>query len=420
MVSLALRASPSTRFNFVRKNYFYPDMPKNFQISQYDKAGGVPISTGGEMELITDAQKPLRVKLTRIQIEEDPGRLFHPSGLGSSKYTLVDYNRAGVGLLEIVTQPDLSSPREARVLITKLRSILEHLGVCNTSLEGAMRVDANISMDGNNRVEIKNISSYKDVERALEYEAVRQSQLIALGKPIERETRHWLEEKGTTSSSRAKEEEQDYRYFPEPDIPAVELTEDYIKDIQDSLPELPDSRASRFCRDYGLTPYDAGVLVLDKALADYFEETVRLYPKPRMVSNWIQTELLRQLNEKKQEISELRFGPKELAEMLSMIDRGEISGKTGKKVVMEMALTGEGPKSIVERLGLARLGDESAIRALAQRVFEENPNAVKDALKNPEAVNFLVGQIMKKISGRADPEITNRVVRGLLKAQTSS
>ncbi|MEM0271209.1 MAG: Asp-tRNA(Asn)/Glu-tRNA(Gln) amidotransferase subunit GatB [Thermoprotei archaeon] len=413
MVAKALNCTISRSFNFVRKNYFYPDMTKNFQISQYEKAGGVPVAHSGWLSFTLNSSERI-IRIRRIQIEEDPGRLEHPEGIGSSKYTLVDYNRAGVGLLEIVTEPDLASPEEARVFIQKLRSVLEHLGVCDTAREGAIRADANVSVDGGNRVEVKNISSYKEIVKAIEFEALRQTKIVEAGGTVTRETRHWLEAKGMTMSSRQKEEEQDYRFFPEPDIPVINVNERTLEEIFASMPELPDARAKRFVEQYGLKAYDANVLVLDKGLADYFEEAAKLYTNPKIVANWIQTEVLRQLNERKIEIQKLAVTPSYLAEILRMVDTGEISGKIGKRVLVEVANTGLPPSVVVERLGLTRIADVELIKSVAEAVFRENPKAVEDAKTNEEAVNYLIGQIMRKTRGRADPEATNKVVRQLL------
>jgi aspartyl-tRNA(Asn)/glutamyl-tRNA(Gln) amidotransferase subunit B len=419
MVAKALNCTISRHFNFVRKNYFYPDMTKNFQISQYDKAGGTPIGYSGWLVLgLNGDQKKLRIR--RIQIEEDPGRLEHPEGIGTSKYVLVDYNRAGVGLLEIVTEPDMCSAEEARAFIQKLRSILEHLGVCDTGREGAIRADANVSVDGGNRVEVKNISSYREVAKAIDFEVLRQTKIVEAGGTVVRETRHWNEAKGMTISSRQKEEEQDYRYFPEPDIPPVSLDEKFLEQVFAGMPELPDARAKRFVEQYGLSQYDASVLVLDKRLADYFEDTIRLYRKPKVVANWIQSEILRYLNERKIEIDQLKVTPRHLADMLSMVDAGDISGKIGKRILLEMVDTGDTPQVVVERLGLTRIADADKIRAVAQEVFNENPKAVRDAQTDQDAVNFLVGQIMRKTRGRADPEVANRVVKQLLGEQSNT
>ncbi|MEM3670689.1 MAG: Asp-tRNA(Asn)/Glu-tRNA(Gln) amidotransferase subunit GatB [Thermoprotei archaeon] len=412
-VALALECRINRRFNFVRKNYFYPDMTKNFQISQYSMAGGIPIAEEGKL-VFWHKNSERTVRIRRIQIEEDPARLEHPFGLGASPYVLVDYNRAGMGLLEIVTEPDMSDPSEARDFVASLRSVLEHLNVSDTSREAAMRADANISVNGGERVEVKNVSSYKEIERALEYEKARQLNLLRNGGKVPRETRHWLETKGITIPSRAKEYDQDYRYMPEPDIPVVEVTEEMLESVKESMPELPSARVKRFVTQYGLSLYESRVLVLDKALADYFEETVSIYPTPKPVSNWIQAEVMRQLNERGIQAQELKFTPKHLADLLRMIDDGTISGKIGKKIVMESSETGETPLEVVRRMGLIRISDDNEILRLAKEVIDENPEAVSDAKKNPEALNFLVGQMMKKTRGRADPAKANSIIRDLI------
>lgn len=416
MTALALNCKINRQFNFVRKNYFYPDMTKNFQISQYERAGGRPIAYDG---FITIGDASNRVRIRRIQIEEDPGRLEHPTGLGTSSYVLVDYNRSGMGLLEIVTEPDLSSPKEARELVMKMRSILEHLGVCDTGKEGAMRADANISIAGGNRVEIKNITSYREIERALEYEASRQIEIVKAGGSVDRETRHWSEQKAITISSRSKEEEQDYRYFPEPDIPSFMIPETLLEDIKHLMPELPDARVSRFVTEYGLSKYDANVLVMEKVLADFFEDVAKLSGKPRLAASWISVELQRLLNEKKARLEQLRITSAHLARLLTLIDSGSLTGKLAKRVLANMVETGKDPDTISQELGLVRIADEHVLDSVVNEVFTENPQAVEDARSNPEALNFLIGQVMKKTKGKADPAITNLLVRKRLSDPSS-
>ncbi|MCJ7632450.1 Asp-tRNA(Asn)/Glu-tRNA(Gln) amidotransferase subunit GatB, partial [Candidatus Bathyarchaeota archaeon] len=335
MVAIALKSKLSNRSLFYRKNYYYPDMPKNFQISQYDKSGGIPIAVGGSISFSVDDEKR-NATIIRIQIEEDPAKLVYPSSIDDSTFTLVDYNRAGVTLLEIVTEPILRTPNEARAFLQKLRSILEHLGVSDGNLEGAMRCDANISLAGGKRVEVKNISSFKDVERALEYEIPRQRNLVARGRGVVMETRHWDEMKRVTVSLRSKEEEQDYRYFPEPDLVSIVLSERLINEIRDSIPELPDARRDRFIVKYGLPAYDAEVLTSDKKLADFYEKCVELGCDPKKVSNWLMTDFLRWLREEDLDISDARVTPIKLVEMISLIDDGTISGKIGKSVLRTM------------------------------------------------------------------------------------
>ncbi len=415
MVALALNSDVSERSLFFRKNYYYPDMPKNFQISQYDKSGGVPVAIGGSVSFSFDGEEKT-VKITRIQLEEDPAKLVYLGAIDASPYTLVDYNRAGVALLEIVTEPVLKSPREARLFLQKLRSILEHLGVSDGSLEGAMRCDANISLAGGKRVEVKNISSFKEVERALKYEVTRQRNLLARGRKVAMETRHWDEAKRLTISLRTKEEEHDYRYFPEPDLVPIVISKEYVGKIEAAMPELPDARCVRFIREYGVPPYDAAILTSDKALADFFEACVRLGGDAKEVSNWIMTDFLRWLHEEDLEVASSRVTPQRLVEMLALIEDGTISGKLGKSVLRTMMKTGKSAKEIVEAEGLARIASEEEIEKLVDKVVEENPKAVTDAFTDEKAVHFLIGQVMRHSRGKADPALANKVMREKLEA----
>lgn len=410
MTGLALKSRINSKTSFYRKNYFYVDMSKNFQISMYETEGAASICTGGYLE-ITVGTKKKRVRITRIQLEEDPARLVHMGPIDLSPYTLVDYNRAGMALLEVVTEPDLASPREARIFLQKLRSILEHIGAFDGGLEGAMRCDANVSVQGGARVEIKNISSFKEVERALSYEISRQMALLKKGERVVRETRHWDEVRKVTISLREKEEEYDYRYFPEPDIVPLYLSQDYVEQIRAIMPELPDARAERFVRDYGIPTYDAQVLTSEKVLADFFEECVRIYSDPKNVSNWIMSDLLGVLHDKGMEIQESKVTPKALAEMLQMIRDGTISGKIGKIILPEIVETGKMPSQVVREREMERIADREVIENVVEEVFAENSKAVEDAITDDNAVNFLIGQVMKKTRGKGDPRLVNEVVR---------
>ena len=410
MVALALKSEVSERSLFFRKNYYYPDMPKNFQISQYDKSGGIPIAVGGSIVFGSDGEEKT-VQIIRSQLEEDPARLIYLGSIDTSPYTLVDYNRAGVALLEIVTQPALRSPKEARLFLQKLRSILEHLGVSNGGLEGAMRCDANISLTGGKRVEIKNISSFKEVERALKYEITRQRSLVAHGRSVAMETRHWDEVKRVTISLRTKEEEHDYRYFPEPDLVPIAISKEYLGTIAATMPELPDARCERFLREYGIPHYDAEVLTSDKAMSDFFEKCVRLGGDAKDVSNWIMTDFLRWLHEEDLEVRSSRVTPKHLVEMISLIKDGTTSGKLGKTILRAMMKTGKSAREIVKTEGLARIASEREIEELVDRVVQENPKAVQDAFSDEKAVHFLIGQIMRSSKGKADPTLANKVMR---------
>ncbi|MEM1989104.1 MAG: Asp-tRNA(Asn)/Glu-tRNA(Gln) amidotransferase subunit GatB [Candidatus Bathyarchaeia archaeon] len=413
MAALALNCKISERMIFFRKNYYYPDLPKNFQITQYDRAGGVPLAVDGYLYIESQGQSK-KIRISRVHLEEDPGRLVHIGPIDQSPYTLIDYNRSGIALLEIVTDPDINSPREARLFLQKLRNILEHLGIFDGSLEGSMRCDANISLAGGTRVEIKNITSFKEVERALNFEIIRQKGLLEKGIAVKRETRHWDEVRRITISLRSKEEEQDYRYFPEPDLVPVVISREMIEEIRAEMPELPDERVKRFMSMYGLPKYDAEVLVSSKQLADFFEECVKLYGKPKEISNWMMSDLLRYLYENNLELYESKITPQTFVKMLRLIDDGIISGKIAKKILPTIIVSGKDPEKIVEEEGLVKISDEILLNSLVEKIFAENPKAVNDALKDEKAVHYLIGQLMRATKGKADPEIANRIVRGKL------
>ncbi len=407
-IALALNCKIITdkEVRFFSKNYFYPDLPKNFQISMFDRAGGLPVATNGIVEL-----NGKKIRIRRVHLEEDPAKLIYPTSIETSQYVLVDYNRSGIALVEIVTEPDLRSPREARVFLQKLRTLIETLEVADFRLEGSLRCDANISLKGGERVEVKNISSYKEVERALNYEILRQKSELSKEQKIEHETRHWDETRRVTYSSRIKEMEHEYRYHSEADIPSLIFPKDIIEKTTKEMPELPDQRKKRFIREYDIPPYDAGVLSGNKHLADIFENCVKLYPNPKTISNWLMTDFLRYIGEHELEIEEVPVTPEMIAKMLKLIDQGIISGKIGKKILKEMLSTGKDPEKLIEEHGLTRIHDEKEIEKLCKEVFSENPKAVQDAKKDKKAINYLVGKIMEKTKGRADPEITQKIVR---------
>ncbi len=410
MAALAFNCKVSKRMFFFRKNYYYPDLPKNFQITQYDKAGGVPLAVDGYLN-IEDQRRRKKVRISRLHLEEDPGRLVHLGPIDQSPYTLVDYNRSGITLLETVTEPDMNSSREARIFLQKLRSVLEHLGILDGSLEGAMRCDANISLAGGTRVEVKNISSFKEVERALNFEIVRQKGLLERGAAVKRETRHWDETRRITVSLRTKEEEQDYRYFPEPDLAPVELRKKHLDEIGARMPELPEDRMKRFVTTYGLPKYDAEVLVSSKALADFFEECVKLHHKPKEISNWMMSDLQRYLYENNLELKESKITPDKLVDMIRLIEQGTISGKIAKTILPRIILTGRDPQQIVEEERAVRITNRELLSKVVEKVFAENSKAVEDAVKDEKAVHFLIGQLMKATSGKADPALANSIVR---------
>lgn len=419
-VALALNCRVSDELLFVRKHYFYPDLPKNYQISQYDRYGLTPIAINGSVTISVDgASKTIRIR--RINVEEDTGRIVYPerSVLGS-KYALIDYNRAGVALLEIVTEPDFRSPREARIFLEKLGSILEHLEVTDTSLEGAMRADANISVVGGSRVEIKNIGSPKDLEKALSYEITRQLNIIKSGGIVERETRHWIKEKGVTVASRVKELEGEYRYFPDPDLPPIPIGKDFIEFVSKSLPELPDARARRIAKEYGVGDYMASVLVLYKKLCDHFEHSSKVCGNPKLVSSLLVNDLIRWVDEAgvPLAIGINRLSTDRLCKLVRYFSNGVISIKLLKEYVRLAVLEDVDPDELISR-GLTTIGEKEEIERVVEEVFRENPRAVADAIKDPKAINFLVGQVMKKTRGRADPKLVNEIIRKRLSSYES-
>lgn len=414
MVALALDCKIAETTLFFRKNYYYPDLPKNFQISQYDKAGGVPVASDGRVTFAANRERKT-VRVRRIHLEEDPGKLQYLGSIETASYALVDYNRSGMALLEIVTEPEFESPREARVFLQKLRSILEHLGVSDGGLEGAMRCDANISFAGGGRVEVKNISSFKEVERALGFEVVRQRDLVKRGVSVKMETRHWDDVKRVTISLRTKEEEADYRYFPEPDLVPIRISAENVEKLRGSMPELPDARRERFVRDYNLPEYDAEVLTSDRAMADFFEACVAIYNKPKPVANWLMGDVLQCLYSLDVDIGRAKITPKHLVEMLRLMDDGVISIKIAKKILWEVVKSGMMPSRIVEEQGMIRISDSETLESLSEKVFAEYPQAVRDALVDEKAVHYLVGQLMALTKGRADPELANQIIKEKLK-----
>ncbi|MEM1579089.1 MAG: Asp-tRNA(Asn)/Glu-tRNA(Gln) amidotransferase subunit GatB [Archaeoglobaceae archaeon] len=409
-VALALNAKIQPLMVFDRKNYFYPDLPKNFQISQYDR----PLALGGYVTIESDGEEK-RIALRRIHIEEDPGKLSYRGSITTASYSLIDYNRSGMPLLEIVTEPVISSPKEARIFLNKLRMILEYLNVFNGELEGAMRVDANISIAGSGRVEIKNISSFKGVEKALNYEILRQRNLIKRGKAVVRETRHFDETQQITVSLRSKEEEQDYRYFPEPDLPVISTLE-LVEEVSPTLPEMPEEKKERLQKQYGISEYYAKVLILDLKMAEFFERVAKLIDS-KLAVTWIVDVLRGELNYRDWSFYECfeKLSPEEFANLLRFFRDGKITEKGVVEVIREKLDKGGEIEDIISRKGLFAIPKEE-IERYCREAIEENPKAVQDYLGGKkQALNFLVGQVMKKTRGRADPEETGRIIEKMLK-----
>ncbi|MBO8137191.1 MAG: Asp-tRNA(Asn)/Glu-tRNA(Gln) amidotransferase subunit GatB [Desulfotomaculum sp.] len=410
---LALNCKIAPYSKFDRKNYYYPDLPKNYQISQYD----LPIAEHGYLDIELDG-KTKRIGITRLHMEEDAGKLVHQGNIMTTPYSLVDYNRTGVPLIEIVSEPDMRSPEEAKAYLEKLKAIIQYTGVSDCKMqEGSLRCDANISVrlvgsaEFGTKTEIKNMNSFKALQKALEYEMQRQIEVLESGGRIVQETRTWDEAKGITVSMRSKEEAHDYRYFPDPDLVPIVIDPQWVKEIEESLPELPDARKKRYIEEYGLPEYDAAVLTMSKEMSDYFEEVLDEYPHPKTVSNWMMGDFSRILNANQVEIQDCKVAPSQLAELLKLIDKGTISGKIAKTVLEEMVETGSDPGKIVEEKGLVQISDEGELSRIIDEVIAGNPKSVEDYRNGKKkAMGFLVGQTMKATKGKANPALVNKLL----------
>jgi len=422
MTALALNCQIAEISHFDRKNYPYPDLMKGYQISQYD----MPFSHDGWLEIEADGKKR-RAGITRVHLEEDVARLVHVQSETGETYSLVDVNRAGVPLMEIVGEPDLRSPEEARQYLIKLRQILQYLGVSTASMEeGQFRCDANVSIrpagsqEFLGKVEVKNMNSFRAVYRALSYEVERQRQVLEEGGRIEQETRGWVEEEARTVSQRTKEYAHDYRYFPEPDLPYLSLSRQWVEDIRARMPELPDAKKERFLSSYGLTEYEVNLLTESRAKAEFFEECLAALAsegeadakqQAKAVSNWMLGEFAHLLNAANVEISDALVKPEHLAQMLNMIDCGIISGKIAKTVFEEMFQTGKPPRQIVEEAGLTQISASDELAEAVEKVLAANAKAVRDYQSGKEeALRFLVGQVMRETRGRANPSLVNQIL----------
>ncbi len=415
MVALALNCEIAPKILFVRKHYFYPDLPKNYQISQYDGPGMFPYARNGWLKISVGGKTKV-VRIRRINIEEDPGKITYPTGsMLTSPYSLVDYNRSGMPLLEIVTEPDMETPQEARAFVEKLIAVLDYLGVCDHRKEGAFRVDANVSIDGGARVEIKNIGSAKDVERALEFEIARQRSVVMSGGEVKRETRHWDAVRKVTVPIRVKEVEEDYRYFPDPDLPPIDIPRSWIEEIAKKMPELPDQRIERFIKQYGIDEYRATVLVLNKRLADLFEECTKSYRDYKKLADWLITDFLRWIKEMNIDLAVKKVEPSAIVKLLKILDEGKISIRMAKELLPKVIAENLDVEEYIKKQGLEKISDIETIKKIVEEVFKENPKAVKDALKNRKAINYLVGAVMKKTRGRADPQLTIKIIEDKLK-----
>jgi aspartyl-tRNA(Asn)/glutamyl-tRNA(Gln) amidotransferase subunit B len=415
-MALATHCSIAPHSQFARKNYFYPDLPKGYQISQYE----LPLAQNGYVEIET-GNGVKRVRIHRIHMEEDAGKLIHDEFQPTS---YVDFNRTGVPLMEIVSEPDIRSPEEAASYLRTIREILRYLEICDGNMEeGSMRCDANVSLRPAGteplgvKAELKNMNSFRNVQRAMEFEIRRQRALLERGEAVVQETRLWDANRNVTLSMRSKEEAHDYRYFPDPDLVRVTIGEDWIDSVRATLPELPDTKRERFMSQYGLPAYDAQVLTSSKRLANYFEDVARAFPQPKVVSNWIMSELLRELKKDEKEIEDCAVPPANLAELLQLIHKGVVSGKMAKSVFEEMYRSGKQARAIVDERGLVQLKDEGAIESIIDEVLAESSQEVEQYRAGKEKLfGFFVGQVMKKSKGKANPKLVNEILRDKLKS----
>ena len=415
LLGLALNCEIPERCKFDRKQYFYPDLPKGYQISQYDE----PICVNGHIDI-----NGKRIGITRAHLEEDAGKLVHAGadGIAGSTYSLVDLNRAGTPLLEIVSEPDMRSAEEARNYMEELRNIVRYIGVCDGNLEeGSMRCDANISImpkgskEFGTRAEIKNVNSLSALQRAIEYEIDRQIEIVEEGGEVVQETRLWDDNSRETRSMRGKEDAHDYRYFPEPDLMPLEISREWVQRIKDSMPELPAQKRARY-QSLGLSEYDANVIVEQMGLALFFDKVLELGANPKSAVNFIMGEIAAYLKENHLEITETKLTPENLAELISLIEKNTISNNIGKQILVEDMITkGENASDIVERKGLSQISDEGAIKELVQKVVDAHPAEV-EAYKNGKTnlLGFFVGQVMKETKGRANPKSVNEILRSII------
>ena len=414
LTGLALNCEIPERCKFDRKQYFYPDLPKGYQISQYDE----PICVNGYLDV-----KGKRIGITRAHLEEDAGKLVHAGadGIAGSSYSLVDLNRAGTPLLEIVSEPDMRSSEEARNYMEELRNIVRYIGVCDGNLEeGSMRCDANISImpkgskEFGTRAEIKNVNSFSALQRAIEYEIDRQIEIVEDGGEVVQETRLWDDNSRETRSMRGKEDAHDYRYFPEPDLMPLEISREWVQEIKDKMPELPQQKRERYM-SLGLSEYDASVIVEQMGLALFFDEVLKLGASPKIAVNFIMGEIAAYLKEEKLEISDTKLTPENLAELIALIEKNTISNNIGKQIIIDMMKDGTKASKIVEDRGLSQISDEGAIKEIVQKVVDANPQQV-EAYRGGKVqlLGFFVGQVMKETKGRANPKSVNEILKEIL------
>jgi aspartyl-tRNA(Asn)/glutamyl-tRNA(Gln) amidotransferase subunit B len=417
-LAFGCRISPHSIF--ARKNYFYPDLPKSYQISQFE----LPICIGGQLEITLEDGAKKIIGITRIHMEEDAGKLVHQGaeGIAGSHSSYVDLNRAGVPLLEIVSEPDLRTAGEAKAYLEKLKAILQYADISDANMEeGKLRCDANVSIrpvgqkEFGTKTEVKNMNSFKGVERAIKAELKRQKAALEKGERIVQETRNFIEDTGETTSMRSKEESHDYRYFPEPDLVPLEVTKAWIDEIRRTLPEMPEARKARYVREFNIPEYDAGLLTAERAVADFFEKAAKLSGDAKAVSNWLMVEVFAKLKEQDKDIANTKLTPELLVELITLVKDGTVNNATAKELLPEVMLDGQSPRTLVGNKGLAQISDAGEIKKIAQDVITKNPKQVEQYKAGKTAVfGFFVGQVMKTMGGKAKPDVVNRLLKELL------
>jgi aspartyl-tRNA(Asn)/glutamyl-tRNA(Gln) amidotransferase subunit B len=414
-MALAVNCKVNERSIFARKNYFYPDLPKGYQISQFEE----PLSENGWIEIKPEKGERKRIGILRIHLEEDAGKSVHDEEYVAENESLIDLNRCGVPLIEIVSKPDMNSPREAYLYLTKIRQIVRWLDICNGNMEeGSLRCDANISLrpaGSKNlgvKTELKNMNSFSGVEKALEFEVKRQTDILCNGGQVQQETLLWDENAGIVVTMRGKEESHDYRYFPDPDLKPLIVSKKWINEIKITIPEMPEERKRRWKKDYAIPEHDTSLLTEDRKISDFYEEVVNCGSDPKKASNWIMGEILRILKEEKLEITQLKIKPCDLTDIISMVENGTITHTSGKKVLNESVRTGKKPKIVVKELGLTQISDETELEKIVNKVIKTYPDEVEKYLNGKNQLfSFFIGEIMKATKGKANPNVVNKLIK---------
>jgi aspartyl-tRNA(Asn)/glutamyl-tRNA(Gln) amidotransferase subunit B len=433
MICISLNCSIPKKITFYRKNYFYPDLPKNFQITQYNSYELSSIGYDGylsyyeyDKEISTKKHKEKIVRIKRIQLEEDPGKIIYEDNNSKiNNYCLIDYNRAGVALVEIVTEPDFSNAADVRLFLNKITNIFEYLGVSDPNLDGAVRCDVNVSIKGGKKVEIKNISSFKDVEKSIFYEITRQKTLSLHEISVKSETRHWDEKRKITIPSRAKEEEDEYKYFPEPDIPRIVLGSNFTEKIKEKMPELPVERLKRYIDIHKLSNHVSNILINNKKVSDFYEDSLKIYHSPKEISNWIINELLSKTNDiendesadipsRKNNVFNIMITPQQIADIAKLVEENSINRISAKDIFNKSVKTGESPLKLIKNLKIEKISDPEIIRKHIDDILNNEQQLFEQYTTNPNVNNYILGKIMKKTNGRADPQITLKLIKELL------